>query len=190
MKIEMTCIIGCIDKDGKVWMGGDSASVNGYDINKTALKKVFHRGEFLIGYTTSFRMGQLLEHSLDVREQYSNEDDMAFMVNVFIEAVRELLKSKGFATVANNNETGGMFLVGYRGRLYKVCDDFHVNEYINGMAIIGNGYAHAIGAMVVIDKIDFDCTVEEKITYALEIAEEFMGAVSEPFFILSDRVGK
>ena len=55
----MTCIVGLID-GRRVWMGGDSAGVSGLDITVRADAKVFRNGDFLIGFTSSFRMGQLL----------------------------------------------------------------------------------------------------------------------------------
>lgn len=41
-------------------MGCDSAGVGGWHLQLRADPKVFHVGHFLIGYTDSFRMGQLL----------------------------------------------------------------------------------------------------------------------------------
>lgn len=55
----MTCVVGLVDK-GTVYIGVDSAAVQGWTRRKSRVAKVFHRGPFLIGYTTSFRMGQLL----------------------------------------------------------------------------------------------------------------------------------
>ena len=52
----MTCIVGLID-GRRVWMGGDSAGVSGLDITVRADAKVFRNGDFLIGFTSSFRMG-------------------------------------------------------------------------------------------------------------------------------------
>jgi hypothetical protein len=60
----MTCIAGISDKEtGITYLGGDSLGSNGYSgaINKQ--HKVFHlqdTNEAIIGYTSSFRMGQLL----------------------------------------------------------------------------------------------------------------------------------
>ena len=59
----MTCIVGLIDGN-RVWMGGDSAGVSGLDITVRSDPKVFRNGDFLIGFTSSFRMGQLLAFRL------------------------------------------------------------------------------------------------------------------------------
>jgi hypothetical protein len=55
----MTCIVGIVE-NGKVYMGGDAAGVNGYSVRVRKDPKLFKVGEFLFGYTSSFRMGQLL----------------------------------------------------------------------------------------------------------------------------------
>ena len=97
----MTCLIGLVE-DGKVYMGGDSAAVTGYDTRQAKAPKVFENGEFLMGYTTSFRMGQLLQYHLTIPKQTSHESDMSYMVTTFIDAVRDCFKNQGFTTINNN----------------------------------------------------------------------------------------
>ena len=174
----MTCIVG-VAQEGKVYIGADSASVSGWCVRQTELPKVFKTGNFVIGYTTSFRMGQILQHHLTVRSQYEDEEDDQFMVRAFAEAVRECLKARGFAKVENNVEKGGTFLVGYRGRLYSVDDDFQVNEMIDGYDACGCGYPFALGAMKALGQE----LPEERIKHALEIAAHFSGWVKPPFHI-------
>lgn len=53
----MTCIVGYVTPAREVVMGADSAGVAGYDLRIRRDVKVFHAGPFLIGYTSSFRMG-------------------------------------------------------------------------------------------------------------------------------------
>lgn len=174
----MTCIVG-LESGGKVYMGGDSASASGWDISATRLKKVFKRNGFLIGYTTSFRMGQLLQHSLEVRLQKGDEDDLQYMVTVFIEAVRKCLKDGGFAKVENEREEGGLFLVGYRGTLYEVHSDFQVNSYRDGFAAVGCGDNFAFGNLWATEGLE----PEDRIMKALEAAGHFSGGVCPPYYV-------
>lgn len=60
---RMTRVVGLV-RQGRVYMGVDSAAVQGWTRRASQVSKVFRRGPFLIGYTTSFRMGQFLEHHL------------------------------------------------------------------------------------------------------------------------------
>ena len=140
----MTCIVGLETNKG-VMIGADSASVGGLDIEATRLKKVFRRGEFIIGYTTSFRMGQLLQYKLSVEKQKKKQKDLEYLATTFIDAVRECLKVGGFRKVENEQEEGGNFLVGYKDKLYTVWGDFQVNSSTNGFNVVGCGYAYALG---------------------------------------------
>jgi ATP-dependent protease HslVU (ClpYQ) peptidase subunit len=179
----MTCIVGLVDK-GTVYIGGDSASVAGWTSRVTRLAKVFRRGPFLIGYTTSFRMGQLLQHSLVVPTQKEN-DDMRFMVTTFVECVRQLLKEKGVAKIESNAESGGQFLVGYKKRLYSVQSDFQVNEMADGFDAVGSGCEYALGALAATKGMKPLLRVKR----ALAVSAHFNMAVSPPFFVRAIRPG-
>lgn len=174
----MTCIVG-IETNDNVFIGADSASVSGGQIERTHLTKVFQRGDFLIGYTTSFRMGQLLQYSLDAPTQ-EVEDDLEYMATVFIDAVRECLKSGGFATVDSDQERGGFFLVGYKGKLYEVDDDYQVNRFRDGFSALGAGNEYAMGSLFTTVHVPDPVA---RVTAALQAAERFSASVCEPFVI-------
>lgn len=176
----MTCIVGIVS-DGKVFVGGDSAAAEGWEVRPTQLKKVFRLGKLVIGYTSSFRMGQILQYHLNVPpEKKDDKDDLAYMASTFAEAVRSCLKDFGFSKVSENQEEGGTFLVGYKGKLYCVHSDFQVNEMIDGMDAVGCGRQYALGAMRVLEHLP----PEERITRALEVAAYFSAAVLSPFVVL------
>ena len=175
----MTCIVGLV-QDGKIYLGGDSAATDSWETRASRLKKVFRRGEFLIGYTSSFRMGQILQHHLDVRSKESGEDDEHFMVAGFVEAVRECLKKFAYTKVEHSREEGGTFLVGYNGGLYNVMSDFQVNFYHDAYDAIGGGAQYALGAMRVLGEM---ATPEARIYRALEAAAYFSNGVCAPFYV-------
>jgi hypothetical protein len=52
----VTAIVGLVH-EGTVYIGGDSAGVSGYSMTVRADAKVFTVGPYLLGFTTSFRMG-------------------------------------------------------------------------------------------------------------------------------------
>jgi ATP-dependent protease HslVU (ClpYQ) peptidase subunit len=173
----MTCVVG-VAKDGIVYMGADSIATDGWRRGISALDKIFKvGGRFLIGYCGSFRMGQILRYHLDVRQQKDAETDECYMVTAFVEAVRACLKDKGFTHIENNTETGGSFLVGYRGCLYVVDEDFQVNRPLEGVAAIGAGADYALGALVALRRTE----PKRRIANALYTAEELSTLVAEPF---------
>lgn len=175
----MTCIVGLVD-DGRVWIGGDNAGVDSAgNMTRRAAAKVFRNGPFLIGFTSSFRMGDLLRYSLEVPKRPKGMGVRRFMVTRFIVAVRRCLKDCGYQQVQDAREYGGEFLVGYSGRLFKVCPDYQVGELV-GFGAIGCGLAFACGAMYASQRRPRD-----RVRVALQAAERFSSGVRGPFVIKS-----
>jgi len=160
-------------------MGADSALSNGWTVRETAYPKLFRNGEFIIGCVESLRMTQILEYHLDVPEQ-DRAGDREYLVTVFVEAVRKEFKKQGFAKVENNEEEGGFFLVGYRGEIYKVENNFQVVSYADALIALGGGEDFALGAMKALEHLP----PRERIEKSLEIAAYFSGAVMAPFVVL------
>lgn len=200
----MTCIIGLI-QDGKAYLGGDSAGVDGCRVSIRKDRKVFskevvvleviRRGrsdelhplstdEMLVGFTSSFRMGQLLAHRFNPPEHKCVKDVVntyTYMVTEFIEGVRECLKDGGFAHVKDGEESGGTFVVAYQGRLFVVEDDFQVEERLDAFVAVGSGGDIALGSLYSTKGLD----PEDRIRMALKAASHFTTDVREPFHILS-----
>jgi len=176
----MTCIIGLV-QGGMVWMGGDSAGVAKLDIRSRKDTKVFEvDGRFLIGYTSSFRMGQLLRFGFSPPEQEGNVDDYEYMCTKFIDAARKRLKDGGYVKVKDSREEGGVFLVGYKGRLYQIDDDFQVGETLDGFDAVGCGSDYALGSLYS-NKNNLD--PKWSILEALKVAEHFSAGVRRPFVV-------
>jgi ATP-dependent protease HslVU (ClpYQ) peptidase subunit len=178
----MTCIVG-ISRGGKVWLGGDSAGVDGsHNLSVVTQPKVFRKGEYLIGYTTSFRMGQILEHSVSLPDPPSNDEALfSFMVSQVVEVVRSAFCQAGFSSVINNSHSGGTFLIGVKGRLFSVRDDFAVIEDSSGVAACGCGAAYALGAMVATPTV---ASVKYILTAGLKAAAKLSSGVVAPFHIM------
>jgi len=176
----MTCIVGMVE-NGKAYIGADSAAVSNSTVRALKQPKVFRRGPFVIGYTSSFRMGQLLQYFLDVPEQEDGVSDEEYMVTVFAEAVRECLKEHGYLKVENNREEIGTFLVGYRGGLYGVASDLQATQTLDGMTACGSGEEYALGALYTLKGLD----AEERILVALTAASYFDSNVAPPFAVMS-----
>jgi len=178
----LTCIVG-LEHDGKVTIGGDSAGVSGWSLDVRADEKVFKRGVYAFGFTSSFRMGQLLRYApLDIEAKPSLKDLDAYMVTGFVDAVRSCLKAGGYVKTDNGQEEGGTFLVGVKGRLYTVESDFQVAQSTAGFASVGCGAQVALGAMHVLP-IAFDPT--DRVTMALRAAERFSAGVRGPFHVVT-----
>ena len=174
----VTVVVGLV-QDGRIYMGADSAAVSGWNVSPTRLRKVFCVGEFIIGYAGSFRMGQILQYHLSVPQQQDGVSDERYMVTEVVEAVRQCLKDKGYTKIDSNRESGAFVLIGYRGQLYQIEDDFQVNTFHDDMAALGAGAEFALGALAALS----DLKPTKRIKRALEISAQFSGAVCAPFVI-------
>ncbi|MFC7533898.1 hypothetical protein [Actinoplanes sp. GCM10030250] len=178
----MTAIVGLLRK-GAVYIGGDSAGVSGMNLSVRADTKVFRNGAYLFGFTTSFRMGQLIRYSLAPSAPKGDLD--RFMTTTFVDALRDCLKSGGYARKEEEQEMGGTFLVGVRGRLFVIHDDYQVGKAADGFAAVGCGDQVALGALFA--TAGRGMKPRARVRLALRAAERFSAGVRGPFVCLSLR---
>ena len=173
-----TCIIAI--KDGnKIIIAGDSAGVNNnWDIVTRKDPKVFSNGEFVIGYTSSFRMGQLLRFAFVPPKIKEHQDEYEYMCTSFIDAVRETFKNKGYSKIDNNVESGGFFIAGFRGCIYHIEGDFQVGEPSYNYFATGCGANYALGSLYSTVEMDIDTRIKK----ALDAAAEFSAGVRAPYY--------
>lgn len=177
----MTCIVGAME-NGHVILGGDSVGSNGYNKSTRLDVKVFKRGPFVIGFTSSFRMGQVLRFNLETPEHPLTMTDYEYMVTRVVDAVRKVLKNAGYAKKENEVEEGGTFLIGYRGQLYSVESDYQVGMVAEPYHAVGSGEDFALGAMY---SQPSDKPAKERILVALQAAATFSTSVGGPFNFVS-----
>lgn len=178
----MTCIVG-LKHEGIVWIGGDSAGVAGLSITTRKDPKVFVRDKVIFGFTSSFRMGQLLMQKMRVPKRHADTDTYEYMITDFIDAVRTCFTEGGFKKVENAVEQGGCFLVGHAGRLFKVEGDFQVGEALGDYDAAGCGEDIALGAMHATAALEL--SPKARIKRALAAAVEHSAGVRPPFVIQS-----
>lgn len=177
----MTCIVGFVEGN-RVWMGGDSAGTNAWlDQDLYSTPKVFRNDGALIGSCGSARQADLLRHTLKVPDHDPRIDLEKYMVKTFIDAVRECFKAGGVCVTKEGVERSqGSFLVGYKGRLFAIYDDFQVRVPKLPYAAVGCGDQIALGAMFASDHVQEG---SERVGLALRASERFSAGVRGPFHI-------
>lgn len=190
----MTCIVG-IAVNGAVLIGADSMAGDGHWNRRVrADRKVFKNGELIFGFTSSFRMGQLLEHGLTPPPIQEGMEPYAYAVKLLIPEIRNTLRAGGFMKTENGVETGGTFLVGFRGALFEIDDDFQVAQSTEHFEAVGCGAQYAMGAMHIAYDLAFrqprkrdevwasDAEVARHVLQqGLEAASRFSAGVAGPF---------
>ena len=178
----MTCIVA-IRKGEKAYLGADAAAVNSMQITPRKDPKVFMNGQFGIAYTSSFRMGDILQYSWKAPTWRPSEISLeAFMRTVFIDSIIQIFRDKGYGkSSADSDKTGGSFLVGVQGRIFTIQDDFQVGEELLDYLADGSGFAYAYGSLHSTGGVK---DPKERLTMALEAAAFFAPGVQGPFTII------
>lgn len=190
LESTMTCI-AVVTNGKKTVMGGDSAGVGGgYSLQTRKDRKVFVKQErkvkWLLGFTTSFRMGELIQFELQLPK--ITKDDKAdlyrFMVVRFVPVVRKCLADGGFAEKKDNVERGGSFMVSLLGRIFVIHSDFQVAEPLDPFCAVGCGEDLALGSLYTSAR---EKNLVKRVRTALEAAQKFSTSVREPFVIIESK---
>jgi hypothetical protein len=179
----LSCIVAITD-GSSVMMGADSvgADTGQWTVSERRDPKLFRNGPFLIGFTSSFRMGQILRYGFRPPERKPDIPTEEYMATAFVDAVRKALADGGFRKKENEVERGGTFLVGYRGRIFEVDDDFQVGETAEAFAAVGCGSAFAMGSLFTSQGEDR----VKRLELALQAAHRYSAYVRPPFIFAAE----
>ena len=181
----MTCIVGFVNGDGKIWMGGDSLGCIRNCVTRRADEKVFIKDKMIYGFTSSFRMGQILRYSYSRPKHEEGMGDYEYLVSIYIPELIKCFKKEKWITIKDNEATGGTFLLGYNENLYQVDSDFQVAKSLEKYDACGSGYEYALGAMQALSRLKTGVGEPLKVKMALTAAAHFCPWVGEPFTVLS-----
>lgn len=177
----MTCIVAIAEK-GNIWMGADSAGVGGLFLQTRKDPKIYCVGDMLIGFTSSFRMGQVLAYQFNPPNHEKNISIEKYLATVFIDEIRKTYKIAGYAKKESEVESAGTFLLGYRGRIFKILDDYQVAESNQKFDSCGCGVEIALGSLYSTK----DLNPKTRILTALKAAESFSAGVRAPFIVMQN----
>lgn len=100
-----------------------------------------------IGYTSSFRMGDLLTYCFKPPTIDINQDTLDYLVCSFIPSIITCFDTHHYSRNKDGSKWGGVFLVAVEHRIFIVQDDFSVLEPTCGFASVGSGSEIALGAL-------------------------------------------
>ena len=156
----MTCIVGIAD-GSQVVIGGDRSMGDESVTLSTLRPKVVKIGEYIIGYSGSMGIGQLM-HCITIPPP-SKDPFITIRFNV-VEEMKKAIES--YAAYNENNETD--FLIGVRGRLFELnTEDWQVAEYAE--SAVGSGGQIALGSLHSTKNIYTDNTLRVSLALAAAI---------------------
>lgn len=177
----MTCIVA-VEENGRVVIGGDRMGSNSHTGSSVSHSKVFNVGEITIGYTSSFRMGQLLQYALEVPEIEDGTDIDKWVSINLMQAIRKAYKDNGWDKEKDGEATNGSFLLVAKNRVYEIQTDYSYIRNISGEYAIGSGADYALGSL---RSTRGKMPIEARVIESLESAAEYVLSVAAPFDILT-----
>lgn len=184
----MTAIAG-VQHEGVVYIGGDSLSGEVQSHNKQVVQnpKVLRLpqptgglSEILIGFSWSWRIGNLLQHALDIPDHKTRwgvaKDSLEYVVRHLVPSMQKVMAN---AVVGADDKLN--VVLGYGGRLFEIQSDFSVLEPTDHYAAVGSGYTYALGSLHTTRNMAV--SPPDRITLAIEAAIEHSAFVGGPILI-------
>jgi ATP-dependent protease HslVU (ClpYQ) peptidase subunit len=171
----MTCVVGLIADNGDIVFGADSLVTNDAGGKLVNLdRKIFVKGQILIGYCGAVRHGQIVKHLFDPPALPRIGGNLEnYIHRLFIPKLRKCFTKAGIDKLPDIS-----LLVGVRGRLFVLEEDYSVVEAPDAFAAIGHGADYALGVLYA-TKVGKKDT--PRITQALEASAHFCNSVGKPF---------
>jgi len=173
----MTLIAAIKDTKGHIHMLGDSSAIYGEgDVVRGIRKdhKVFIKGQYGIGYSGSFRTGEIIQHIWQPPKYTGRVPIERFMRTTLIESIRKAIeKGKG--------EISPM-LFALDGHILNVQEDYHIGESIDPYEAIGSGEQFALGGLHALKATNL--STRTKLLKVAEAAEYHSNQVMGPFHII------
>lgn len=141
----MTTILGIEHADGAL-LAADSMGSGNVCADTVVQSKLVRHGEFILGFTGSFRMGDILRYHLKIAAAPKTQMYKHIVTSV-VPAIRAAFKEYGLATEDGGASTCGAMLIATRGRVYEIAADYHVGRSVFGYNATGSGCYPALGAL-------------------------------------------
>lgn len=176
----MTCI-AAIAEDGKVWMGGDTAAMSGWDLNIIKDSKVANKDNILIGSSGDCRTGNLLSHVFQPPVRDANQTVEQYLAGPFVDGIRDLIRDH---RTEYKDGCNSVLLVGLEGRVFMFDSVLSFVEPVCGYTSIGCGSDLAKGSLFTTE-VAKSLTPKERLTIALTAAATHSAGVNGPFTYVS-----
>lgn len=176
----MTCIVAIKTPDGFCFCG-DGLATDGHHAFYTKNAKVWVQGEMILGACGSPRFSQLVRYGFTIPEHPVGMDTMTYLVDVFIEALRERLTKGEWAK--DKEDVAAALIIGYRGCLIDMDSELSFSEPVADFCSVGSGRDVALGSLGTTARFAkrLKLTPQQRVEIALEEAATHCITVGGPF---------
>lgn len=127
----MTAIVA-FKYNNKVFLAGDRMGSNGYTKLLVQVPKIFKVSKELhFGYTSSFYMGQLLQHSFTVPPKWPDVADDKYLHTIVVPELRKMFETNDFGKKKDDKHHApslGEFIMVYKTRIFIFQNDASILE--------------------------------------------------------------
>lgn len=174
----MTLIIAAVE-NGKVHMMGDGFTGFGNTKQVDTRKKVWTHDGMVLGAAGNVRPILTFRYGFTWPEQKPEQDEDTYMRFVFPAALREFMKEHVPVSDDGDGENCRMaLLVGRKGRLWAVGNDFAVTESEERFDAIGSGDVAALSTLAVL-KAPMPC--EARLRTCLLTVARYFSTIAPPY---------
>jgi ATP-dependent protease HslVU (ClpYQ) peptidase subunit len=175
----MTCIVSFFDNN-KIVLAGDKCGSNGFTRSLVKEPKVFFIKDFMIGYTSSFRMGQILKYLWNPPERTVSQTTEKYLYSIVADSIRKTFKDHGFVAKSSmDEEIFGDFVICYDNRIFVMYSDLSILEHDQDIVCVGSGEYHAKVAIQILKEYESDFKII--LDRAFKIVSTNVASVSPEF---------
>jgi ATP-dependent protease HslVU (ClpYQ) peptidase subunit len=193
--MDMT-VIAAIKVDNKVYMGCDSMflDVGSLQVTKRTQSKLIIKDEMVIGLTTNgCRIFQTIQYKLKVpsTSKVETKDLLEYFIKKFCSSLYKLLHAENMLLEDPDAKSGepslspASCLIGIRGKLFHIGEDFDVAELDMPFFAVGGGGEYAIGALEASTALATDFKPDDHILHALKTSEKYTAGVKRPYQLVN-----
>ncbi len=159
-------------------MGADSASSGDNELMVIQSSKIAKIGPYLIGGCGSGRALNLVQYKAKLPKNPPTKNLEKFLVNNVIPAIQESFKDEPKCDGELVMDFG--FLIGVKGQLYVIQQDFTVDRSIDGYYAEGSGKLPALGVLYATRTMK---DARKRVVQALTAASKFTPYCRAPFTV-------
>jgi len=173
----MTCIVAFRNKEKNIILAGDKMGSDSFTSMISKVPKVFTNDDFAIGYTSSFRMGQLLQHVWLPPQRKVDQSTDNYLYSDVTASLRKMFKENGFGD-DDTNEFGNFIMI-YEDRILEMQDEMSFLEHETDIVSVGAGCYHATAAMQLL--LDYESDNETILTKLFDLVGYNIVSVSTQY---------
>lgn len=165
----------------KAYIVGDSCASDSISHSTVKNHKVFHpvgRRDIVFGCAGTFRLPNLLQYVPGIfppeDELPTDEIDLSYLINEFTPVVRVLIDDF-------DDDDAWEVLIAVGNRIYRMQMDLSILEPADDCDAIGCGGPVALGAFKVLNELEPEMSIEDRMNHALKIACDTVIGCQGPF---------